>query len=90
MSYEKFYKMLDKVPRLSLLWDRDKNKLNADLFESELAVMSSQEVAMAKFFASLWFHNNSKYGFDVADEISSLDQEFRNLIANWCAKPFWP
>ena len=52
--------------------------------------MSSGERHLALFFVAVWFHNNSRYGFDLMDAISSVDPEQRELIANWCKDPFWP
>lgn len=90
MSRELFYEMLDKAPRIDHLWDREKNVLNIELFEKELGVMSSGEVHLAKFFASIWFHNNKRYGFDLVDALSTLDRSERDLIIDWVADPFWP
>lgn len=90
MGYDRFFTMLDQVPRIKNLWDKQKKELKVDLFESELNVMSSGEVQMAKFFASLWFHDNSRYGFDLVDAISTIDPEERYLIIEWVANPFWP
>lgn len=90
-----FFLMLQKVPRIAHLWDAEKKgtltgTLNVELFESELGVMSSGEVQMALFFASVWFHSNSRYGFDLVDAVSSIDQEYRELITVWIQNPFWP
>lgn len=91
MNVEDFFLMLEQVPRISHLWDRKRRELNVDLFEKELAVMSSGEVYMAKFFASLWFNDNKRYGFDLVDPaVSSLTPDERLLIVNWVANPFWP
>lgn len=90
MSQKRFFKMLQQVPRISHLWDEDKRELKIKLFERELGVMSSGEVVMAEFFASLWFHNNKRYGFDLVDAISRIDSPERKLIIEWIADPFWP
>lgn len=90
MSRERFYKMLDQVPRICHLWDRERHELKVDLFEKELGVMSTGEVHMAKFLAALWFNNNSRYGFDLVDAVSSIDHNERRIIAEWAIDPFWP
>jgi len=90
MSDKRFFQMLGRVPRVKNLWDEQKRELNIDSFESALGVMSTGEVHIAKFFASLWFHNNEKYGFDLVDAIASLDIPERNLIIEWMENPFWP
>ncbi|WP_241086832.1 hypothetical protein [Candidatus Vondammii sp. HM_W22] len=72
------------------MWDKKNQSLNLQDFENALGVMSSGEVQRAKFFASIWFHNNKTYGFDLADAVSSLDTDGRELIMEWVARPFWP
>ena len=87
---QRFFGMLDRVPRIKHLWDKDKRELNIELFERELGVMSHGEVHMAKFFAALWLHNNTRYGFDLIDAVSSIDAAERKLIIEWISDPFWP
>ena len=87
---EEFFLMLERVPRICHLWDIEKKALNVELFEAKLGVMSSGEVHLAKFFASLWFHSNQRYGFDLVDAVSTLDGPERKLICKWIADPFWP
>ncbi|MDH5396210.1 MAG: hypothetical protein OEW97_08025 [Gammaproteobacteria bacterium] len=86
----RFFILLDRVPYLHHLWDIENNEILIGEFEQALGVMSSGEVHMAKFFASLWFHNNTRYGFDLVDAISTLDGPERELIREWIADPFWP
>jgi hypothetical protein len=90
MSYDKFFNMLNKVPRLVDLWDKEKEEMNIPLFEKELNVMSSGEVQMAKFFAAVWLGDNTKYGFDLVDAVGRIDPRETNLIMNWMRAPFWP
>jgi hypothetical protein len=90
MSYDKFFNMLNKVPRLVDLWDKEKEEMNIPLFEKELNVMSSGEVQMAKFFAAVWLGDNTKYGFDLVDAVGRIDAKETNLIMNWMRAPFWP
>lgn len=90
MSQKRFFEMLKQVPRISRLWDEDKRELNTELFEREIGVMSSGEVVMAQFFASIWFHDNRRYGFDVVDAVASIDVPERKLIIEWMCNPFWP
>lgn len=82
--------MVDRCPRVASLWDRKSNSLNVELFEEELDVMSSSERAMAQFFASVWFHNNTLYGFDLSDVASKLDLEDRKIIIDWISRPMYP
>ena len=90
MSQQRFFNMLNQVPRIKSLWDEQKRELKIDGFEDEVWFMSPGEQAMAKFFASLWFHNNDKYGFDLVDAIAFIDPPERKLIMDWIEDPFWP
>lgn len=90
MSQEKFFNLLEKAPRIRNLWDKKTRSLNVNSFEEQLGVMSSGEVAVAKFFASVWFNDNKKYGFDLVDVVSRIDVPERKLIIEWMCNPFWP
>ncbi len=90
MSQEKFFNMLNEMPRLGHLWDKEKEEMNVPLFEAELNVMSSGEVEIAKFFAAVWLGNNTKYGFDLVDAIGQVDPARGKIILNWVRDPFWP
>jgi len=90
MGYERFYQLLDRVPRIAHLWDREKNEIIVDLFERELGVMSPSEVHMAKFFAAVWFNNNERYGFDLITAAASVDLHNLMVIQDWLKDPFWP
>lgn len=90
MSQKKFFELLEQVPRIKHLWDKHSRSLNIELFERELGVMSSGEVCMAKFFASVWFGNNERYGFDFVDAVAWIDTPERKLIVEWVRDPFWP
>ncbi|MBT7209429.1 MAG: hypothetical protein HN868_18920 [Gammaproteobacteria bacterium] len=89
-SRERFFDLLEQVPRCTELWDKDANSLNIIAFEQALGVMSHGEVQMTKFFAAVWFNNNEQYGFDVVDAVARIDAEDRKLIAGWIVDPFWP
>lgn len=90
MSYQKFFEMLERVPKLEHLWDKDNNVLLDDDFVASLGVMSSGEVFLAQFFASVWFGNNQRYGFDFVHAVGVLDESKRVIIQEWLANPFWP
>lgn len=90
MSHERFFKMLDRVPRIKHLWNKNRGEIDIKKFEAELGVMSHGEVHMAKFFAALWFHDNQRYGFDLIDAVARIDTPERALIVEWIANPFWP
>ena len=45
---------------------------------------------MARFFASVWFHNNHQYKFDLADAVARIDEDERLIISEWILDPFWP
>lgn len=90
MSYDRFFVMLSRVPRIAPLWNKDTRSLNVERFENALGVMSSGEVQMAKFFASVWYHNNGDYGFDLVDAVASIDAEEIELIIEWMMNPFYP
>lgn len=90
LAYSRFFKMLDQVPRIRNLWNQAEREMHIEAFERELRVMSSGEVHIAKFFASVWLNNNKRYGFDIVDAIASLDTPEIKLIAEWINDPFWP
>ena len=90
MSQDKFFNMLSKVPRLEHLWDKEKRSLDVPSFEAELNVLSSGEVHMAKFFAAVWFGNNTQYGFDLVDAVREIDPAKREVVMQWMSAPFWP
>jgi len=90
MSHKKFYELVDQVPRVASLWDRDDNSFKSELYEKEQGVMSPGELAMAQFFISIWFNHNERYGFDLSDAISYIDPPEKKLIINWIENPFWP
>jgi len=90
MSHDKFFNMLNKVPRLVDLWDKEKEEMHETLFDAELNTLSSGEVQMAKFFAAVWLGNNTKYGFDLVDAVKQVDAAEKDLIMEWVRAPFWP
>lgn len=89
-SKQRFYALLDRCPRIRHLWDKERAEIKVDLFEKELGVMSSGEVHLAKFMASVWFGDNQRYGFDLADAVACMDSKERQIILEWVADPFWP
>jgi len=89
-SQQRFFEMLNQVPRIKHLWDQDTREINVEAFERELRVMSSGEIHIAKFFAAVWFNDNTRYGFDIVDAAARLDKKSLNLIRDWLADPFWP
>jgi len=90
MSQDRFFRLLERAPRIKGLWVKEKRELLVDQFESQLCVMSSGEIQMAKFFASIWFHDNKRYGFDIVDAVASIDKEERDIIIEWLNSPFYP
>ena len=90
MSQQRFFNMLNRVPRIKSLWDEQKKIIKIKEFEAALGVMSPGEIAIAEFFASLWFNNNNKYGFDLVDAVALIDPPERKIIMNWIEDPFWP
>lgn len=90
MSYDRFFMMLDQVPRIRHLWDASARTLDTELFEQEMGVLSTSEAHMARFFAAVWFGDNRRYGFDLVKAAASLGPELRQIIMDWCADPFWP
>jgi len=89
-SHQRFFEMIKKVPRITHLWDIERRRMDTKTFEAELGVMSSGEVHMAKFFASVWLHDNQKYGFDLVDAVAAIDPAHCQLIIEWTADPFYP
>jgi len=92
MSHDRFFKMLENVPRIAPIWDQKNRSMNCDLYAHELGVMSSGEVQMAKFFASLWNNNNNvaEAEFDLIYAVAFISSSERALIMGWIADPFWP
>lgn len=89
-NHERFFKMIDQIPRIAHLWDREKREIKLDQFEYELGVMSSSEVHMAKFFAAVWFNNNNLYGFDLVSAAGDVDFAWLKIITDWTINPFYP
>ena len=87
---ELFFEMIEQIPSIAQLFDKEKSALKVSEFESALLVMSSGEVHMAKFFVSVWFNNSSRYGFDLIDAVYVIDGAWRKIIINWIADPFYP
>jgi hypothetical protein len=90
MSQERFFEMLKRVPTINLLWDEEKKEIDVDRFELALGVMSSGERHMALFFASIWFHSNRRYGFDLVDAVQCVGLHDRDMIIEWITDPFYP
>lgn len=89
-SIERFFALLDRVPRLLSLWDREAKELRVDAFDNALPVLSTGEYLMAKFFAAVWFGNGGRYAFDVVEAMSHLDEKNQQIILDWVADPFYP
>lgn len=89
-STERFFNMINKVPAVATLWDKDKRQLKTKAFEEALNVFSSGEITMALFFAAVWLHSNQQYGFDVVRAVDTLDNEKRAIIIAWLMDPFYP
>jgi len=90
-SVERFYGMISEFPDISVFWGGSScTELDVEKFEDSLGYMSSGEVFLMKFFASVWFGNNSSYGFDVVDAVATLDGRGRGVIISWIENPFWP
>lgn len=69
-------------------WDLENRSLNIEALESDMS-MSSGENALARFFAAIWLGEN-KFNFDIANDISSMDQKGRDIVAEWVKAPFFP
>jgi len=84
---DRFFKMLDKCPRIAGLWDRDRRELDIERFEKEIRLMSSGEAHLARFFAGIWLNEN-RYDFDLIEAVHVLSD--RGLISDWIENPFFP
>lgn len=98
-SMQKFFLMLNRVPRIEHLWNEKRRALDVGLLKKELAVMSPGECHMALFFVSIWRGDNKDHGyepadvidgFDLVDAVAYIDEPERNLIMEWITDPFWP
>lgn len=87
--YQKFWDMLDQCPRLSGLWDRERQDLDIERLDQEIRLMSSGEVHLAKFLAGVWLGQN-QYGFDAIEAMHTLSPDTRKVVADWMADPFFP
>jgi len=90
MSKERFFEMVSNYPRIAKLWNKEREELLIENLESALGVMSSGESDMTRFFVSIWFWNNKRYGFDLIDAVSRVDIQDRTVILTWVGNPFWP
>jgi len=94
-SLDRFFVLLERVPRLadSGIWSKTAGSFDCDLYENALGYLSSGEAHMARFFAALWQGQNgssSYYLFDVVEAAAVIDPEWREIIRDWLADPFWP
>lgn len=88
LEQQRFFSLLRKYPRIIEFWDLDNRKLDIKALESDMS-LSSGENALARFFAAIWLGKN-EFNFDIAIDISSMDQKARGLVAEWVKAPFFP
>lgn len=87
--HARFFEMLNYVPeKVAKLWD-PKRGLDTVAMEEGLAVWSSGEVYMTKFLVSIWVWDN-RYEFDIFSFWNGLDGQYRKVIMDWLADPFYP
>ncbi len=94
MSYDRFFKMIEQVPRIKHLWNSNDfggYELNIALLDNELNVMSSGEKHITRFFVSVWFgSSDGAYDFNLVESMAYLDLKERQIIIDWMNDPFWP
>lgn len=88
-NYDRFFEMLNQIPRIQKIWNKNTKKMDVPLFEKELKLMSSGECHMARFMAGVWLGRNT-YEFDLIEAIAILDLPCKRIISDWIAEPFFP
>lgn len=86
---KQFLDELAKFPRIARHWNQVSLELDIDGLEKDLRVMSSGECATARFLGDLWLRE-SRFGFNLIDDISDMDEQGRALVTRWSAEPFYP
>lgn len=83
----RFYSLVSHYPTISVLWNWEERTLRTEAYYHALTVMSTGEIALARFFVGVWLNNNQ--GLDIID-IAVLPDKDRIMISNWLSSPFWP
>ncbi len=86
---QRFFALLEEFPRIAGYWDKESCSLRHDQLENDLAILSSGEAAIARFFAAVWLGEN-EFGFDIVQHVPDCDECGQALIAAWVANPFFP
>jgi hypothetical protein len=89
-SMQRFFEMLEQVPKVAQFWDKNKAVCRTELLDDNIGLLSLGEQYMVRFFAAVWFGNNTRYGFDVVCLASIVNPEWRQIIIDWLADPFYP
>lgn len=86
---KRFFAMLEKFPRISGYWDREKAELDIDRLKSAIASMSAGEQAVARFLAGVWLNDNI-FGFDVIEHSKDFGIVGWAIFKEWVDDPFYP
>ena len=84
----KFAELLNHYQYLKPFWNWEKKECDIDALTKRISTISHAEAIIAKFFLSLWTHEN--HGFDIFEAVSTLDDEDLAMINHWMNAPFWP
>lgn len=91
-SQQEFFDMIERSSCAQVItpfFDIEKRRLRLDIANESIGTLSHGEQIMLKFFIGVWFHKND-FGFDLYDAAGTLDEENREIIAEWLLHPVWP
>ncbi|HDS3501237.1 TPA: hypothetical protein QIR73_002106 [Enterobacter cloacae] len=87
-SRDQFRLMLQQYPRLANYWDTQDDRLLYLELKKAVGVLSHGEQIMARFYMSVWRHEN--HDFDILDAAAHLGEDEKRIVMTWFAAPFWP
>ena len=86
-SIQKFSAML--LPEYAKYFDLQKESIEMDLVDKDMAVLSRGEVVMLRFYLGVWAGHNVNE-FDLFAAMKSLDEKHLAIIRAWVADPVFP
>ncbi|EDM82083.1 hypothetical protein [Limnobacter sp. MED105] len=77
------------APRLTFLWDWEKEEVDLEIVKKFLNVASHGEAVMCRFMVGVWLGRN-ELNFDIFEARGVLDQKQLQVVLDWIKTPFWP
>ncbi len=83
-----FERALSAYPQFYQFWNFNTHECDIQRLNAAMGPMSPSEQAMARFFLSVWLHDDSQ-GVGVINA-AELEDKNRKVIADWLAAPYFP